>query len=107
MTESGFSAEENALKTGADHVATTKEDLDTQLTALRNQLTALQGRWKGQGNLAFTNVMSRWDSQAFKLIGVLDVFEANLRGTDKAYLETDDGSAAALNQFDSSLGYSA
>lgn len=98
-----FSAEEGALRSGADHVATAKTTLDGQLADLRSKLTSLEGQWRGTGAAAFTGVMTRWDNDARKLTGALDTFEANLRGTDTAYTETDDSAQQAMNSFNASL----
>lgn len=99
-----FSAEEGALRSGADHVGDAKTALDGQLSTLRGQLTSLEGQWRGSGALAFGTVMERWDAQARKLTGTLEVFEANLRGTDTAYTETDDSAKQAMDKYNSTLG---
>ncbi|PWD50523.1 WXG100 family type VII secretion target [Serinibacter arcticus] len=103
MAADKFSAEEGALRAGADHVATAKTTLDGQLADLRGRLTSLEGQWRGSGATAFTTVMTRWDNDTRRLTGALETFEANLKGTDTAYTETDDSAQQAMNAFNSSL----
>ena len=98
-----FSAEENALRSGADHVAEAKTTLDTQIADLRTRLTSLEGAWRGTGAMAFTNVMQRWENDARRLTGALATLEANLIGTDKPYTETDDSAHQAMNPSNASL----
>lgn len=98
-----FSAEEAALRTGAGHVADAREELGGKIDQLRSRLTSLEGQWRGTGQLAFASVMANWEADARKLTSALDVFEANLTGTDTAYTETDDAAKAALAGFNASL----
>lgn len=98
-----FSAEENALRTGAGHVADARTTMNTQISDLRGRLTSLQGQWRGTGQLAFTNVMTNWERDATRLTSALENFEANLTGTDQAYTETDDSAQQAMNAFNASL----
>lgn len=100
----GISAGEGAIKQGAGVVADTKTQLDSELSNLRGKLSGIGAQWQGAGAAAFTQLMTRWDSDAAKIISALNEFEENLRASDTAYVTSDDAAQTSMNKLQSRLG---
>lgn len=98
------SAADGALKAGAARVAQTRAELKQQLKALEGNLAGIGGRWKGQGAVAFSALMVRWNEDANKIINSLDVFEANLLSSQSTYTAADDAQAASMSRLSGRLG---
>lgn len=79
-----ISAEEGALKAGADAVAEAKKNIDGQIKTVHKEIERLSGFWTGAAAVAFTDLLGTWDRKASTLNAVLDNLEDALRGTEKA-----------------------
>lgn len=77
-----ISAEEGALRAGAEAVNTAKGNIENRIKTVRGEIEMLSGYWTGAAALSFTQLLSRWDEQANKLNGVLVTLEEALRGTE-------------------------
>ena len=100
----GISAGEGAIKQGAGIVADTKTQLDGELQSLRGKLAGIGSQWQGAGAAAFTQLMTRWDSDAAKIVTALNDFEQNLISSDTAYVASDDAAQSSMNNLQSRLG---
>lgn len=78
-----ISAEEGALKAGAQAVNEAKAGIDAQVKNVRGEIEQLRGYWSGGAASSFTGLMTRWEEQATKLNNVLVTLEDALRGTEK------------------------
>jgi WXG100 family type VII secretion target len=77
-----ISAEEGALKAGADAVRDARAAVKSRATEVRNEVQSVS-YWKGAAANSFQGLMTEWDSKAEGLLKVLDQLEENLRGTEK------------------------
>jgi WXG100 family type VII secretion target len=97
-------AGDDALKVGAAQVAKSRAELKQQLKALEGNLAGIGGKWKGQGAVAFSALMVRWNEDANKIINSLDVFEANLLSSQSTYTAADDAQATSMSRLTGRLG---
>jgi len=78
-----ISAEEGALRKGADAVSVAKGNIHKQISGVRGEIEQLRGFWTGSAASAFTQLLGNWDQQASKLNEVLVTLEDALRGTER------------------------
>lgn len=78
-----ISAEEGALRRGAQAVHETKSGIDQQVKKVRGEIEQLRGYWSGAAATSFASLMTRWDDQARQLNEVLVTLEDALSGTER------------------------
>ncbi|AYF97743.1 WXG100 family type VII secretion target [Protaetiibacter intestinalis] len=78
-----ISAEEGALRRGAQAVNTAKAGIDQEAKKVRGEIDQLRGFWSGSAATAFTGLMNSWDEKARNLNEVLVTLEAALSGTER------------------------
>lgn len=78
-----ISAEEGALRKGAEAVNTAKANIEKQIKQVRGEIEQLRSFWTGGAAGSFTQLMNRWDEESNKLNNVLVTLEDALRGTEK------------------------
>jgi len=78
-----ISAEEGALRKGAESVNTAKANIEKQIKTVRGEIEQLRSYWSGGAATSFTQLMGRWDEESNKLNNVLVTLEEALRGTEK------------------------
>ncbi|WP_250447073.1 WXG100 family type VII secretion target [Actinotalea sp. C106] len=98
------SAADGALKAGAQAVAQSRGELQQQLKVLEGKLANIGGQWQGQGAVAFSTLMNRWQQNATTIINSLNEFESNLVSSQSTYTAADDQQSAAMNRLTSRLG---
>lgn len=94
-----FTAADGALNAGATAIAQSRTELRGELTRLEGQLAQIGGQWKGQGAVAFNQLMVRWREDATKIVEALNEFEANLLASQSQYTAADEAQAAQFNNF--------
>lgn len=99
-----ITAQEGALKRGADLVLEARADLDKQCVLLREALKALIGQWAGAGAGAFHQVLEQWDAAALCVISELNDFDRNLRQSEANYRSEDEAHAASMTRLQGRLG---
>lgn len=98
------SAAEGALQAGAAAVAQSREELQRELGSLEGKLAGIGSAWKGQGAVAFTSLMQRWNEDARQIIDALNQFEANLLSSQSSYSAADEAQQSAMSRLTSRLG---
>ncbi|MGO2746714.1 WXG100 family type VII secretion target [Microbacterium sp.] len=78
-----ISAEEGALKAGAQAVNVTKTGIEREVRKVRGEIEQLRSIWTGPASVSFTALMARWDDQTNRLNGVLVTLEDALTGTER------------------------
>lgn len=91
-----ISAEEGALRAGAEAVSRTKTGIETEVRKVRGEIEQLRGFWTGSAAGAFTNLMVRWDEQSSKLNNILLELEASLLGTESAQASDEDSGVQTI-----------
>ncbi|KQQ92844.1 WXG100 family type VII secretion target [Leifsonia sp. YIM 134122] len=99
-----ISAEEGALRKGAQAVRETKTGVDQQVKKVRGEIDQLRGFWTGAAAGSFTTLMTRWDEQTRKLNEVLVTLEAALAGTEKDQAATEDSHQQTISGLGSMMG---
>jgi WXG100 family type VII secretion target len=92
-----ISAEEGALRRGAQAVNEAKAGIDGQVKKVRGEIEQLRQYWQGGAAVAFTGLMSNWDEQARKLNEVLVVLEEALSGTERDQAATEEQHASTIS----------
>jgi WXG100 family type VII secretion target len=98
-----ISAEEGALRRGAQAVGEAKSSIDQQVKNVRSEIEQLRGYWQGGAAVAFTSLMTRWDEQATKLNNVLVNLEESLSGTEKDQAATEDQHQQSISSISSMM----
>ena len=80
---SNISAEEGALRQGAEAVSTAKQNIQKQISNIHGEIEQLRGYWTGAAANSFTQLLTSWDTKAKKLNDVLVTLEDALRGTER------------------------
>jgi WXG100 family type VII secretion target len=67
-----------------------KEDVEATLKQVWDQVLGLQGQWQGAAATAFTNMMTRFDSDAKALNAALEAIAEQLMAAGSTYQEQED-----------------
>jgi len=76
-----ISAEEGALRRGADAVRDARDAISKRKSDVANEVQAA-AYWKGKAADDFQNLMSTWGQKADGLLRTLEGLEESLRGTE-------------------------
>jgi WXG100 family type VII secretion target len=98
-----ISAEEGALRRGAQAVGEAKAGIDTQVKNVRGEIEQLRSYWSGGAAASFTGLMTRWEEQATKLNNVLVTLEAALSGTEKDQAASEEQHAQTISGLSSMM----
>ena len=85
-----ISAEEGALRRGAQAVNEAKAGIDAKVKTVRNEIEQVSGFWTGAAAVSFTTLLNRWNEETTKLNEVLVTLEAALSGTERDQAATED-----------------
>ncbi|MFT4258274.1 WXG100 family type VII secretion target [Microbacterium sp.] len=99
-----ISAEEGALRRGAQAVRETKSGIDQQAKKVRGEIEQLRGYWTGAAAGAFTTLMNRWDEQTRQLNEVLVTLEEALAGTERDQAATEESHQQTIAGLGSMMG---
>ncbi len=98
-----FGQGEKTLTKAAGLVADAKRDFDGLARQLDDQISALKGKWVGQGGAAFFTLHQAWTEKQNTIVSALNEFEASLVGTQRDVTNTDDTQAGNFTNFQSRL----
>ena len=85
-----FGQGEKSLTKAATLVADAKKDFDTYAKQLDDQISALKGKWVGQGGSAFFTLHQAWTEKQTVIVQALNEFEASLVSTEHDNVSTDE-----------------
>jgi WXG100 family type VII secretion target len=85
-----ISAEEGALRRGAQAVNEAKTSIDQKVKTVRGEIEQVSGYWSGSAAGAYTQLMARWNEETTKLNNVLVTLEDALSGTERDQAATED-----------------
>ena len=92
-----ISAEEGALKRGAQAVSTAKAGIDRESKKVRGEIDQLRSFWTGSAATAFTSLMGSWDEKARNLNEVLVTLESALGSTERTQAATEEEHASTIS----------
>lgn len=99
-----ISAEEGALKRGAQAVNEAKAGIDAQVKFVRGEIEQVGGYWTGAAAVAYGQLMRRWDDETRKLNDVLITLEEALSGTERDQAATEDSHVSTISGLNSMMG---
>lgn len=84
-----ISAQEGALRKGAQAVGTAKAGIEQKMNTVRGEIEQVSGYWSGAAATSFTQLLNAWDEQTRKLNNVLITLQESLEGTEKDQAATE------------------
>lgn len=99
-----ISAEEGALKRGAQAVNTAKAGVDQQVKKVRSEIEQVSGFWTGAAAGAYTQLMARWNQETTKLNEVLVTLEEALSGTERDQAASEESHQQTISGLNSMMG---
>lgn len=99
-----ISAEEGALRRGAQAVNSAKAGIDQEAKKVRGEIDQLRGYWSGSAAIAFTSLMNTWDEKARGLNEVLVTLENALSGTERDQAATEEQHQSTISGLGSIMG---
>jgi WXG100 family type VII secretion target len=100
----GYGTTTEEMQRAAAQVAQVNEQVQAQLSALRNQLAPLAGAWRGEASTAFQGLMARWDTDARTLNEALRGIGEAILGSGRAYQQAEDQQRQSLSAIQGALG---
>ena len=91
------------LMAKAGDARSTNSEVQTILSQLRGQISAVDGVWKGEAKVAFDNLMIRWDTDARKLNEALDTIAETLSTSAGNFSQSQADHVQSLNTAGGSL----
>ncbi|MBC9734246.1 WXG100 family type VII secretion target [Nocardioides marmotae] len=104
MSQGNFGQGEATLSRAAGMVSDAHNDFTTLASRLTDQLSALQGKWVGEGGRAFFTLHQTWSEKQRTIVNALNDFEASLNSTEKLNVTTDQESGGGMANLTSRLG---
>ena len=99
-----ISAEEGALKRGAEAVNTAKAGIDQQAKKVKGEIEQMRGYWSGAAATAFTTLLNSWDEKARNLNETLVTLEQALSGTEKDQAASEESYQQTISGLGSMMG---
>ncbi len=92
-----FRTEADVMVSTANHVDQTSAEVQSELGRLRGVVDSVKGSWEGTAQLAFDQLMQRWDHNARELQSALESISENIRNNARSFqnVEADNASAFA------------
>ena len=100
----GYGTTTEEMQRAAAQVAQVNEQVQSQLSALRNQLAPLSGAWRGEASTAFQSLMARWDTDARTLNEALRGIGEAILGSGRAYQQAEDQQRQSMSAIQGALG---
>ncbi|MRG58879.1 WXG100 family type VII secretion target [Agromyces sp. CFH 90414] len=85
-----ISAEEGALRRGAQAVNEAKGAIDQKVKTVRGEIEQVSAYWTGAAAGSYTQLLNRWNEETTKLNQVLVTLEDALAGTERDQAATED-----------------
>ena len=98
-----ISAEEGALRSGAEAVHTAKQNIEGRIRTVRGEIEQLGGFWTGAAAVSFTQLLANWDTKASELNNVLITLEESLRGTEQDQAASEEAHKSTISGLGSML----
>ncbi|HEY2096678.1 MAG: hypothetical protein QOI50_6945 [Pseudonocardiales bacterium] len=100
----GYGTTPEQMQRAAQQVVAVNEQVQSQLSALRNQLAPLAGAWRGEASTAFQGLMARWDGDAKTLNEALRGIGEAIQGSGRSYQQAEDQQHQSLSAIQGALG---
>lgn len=104
MTSGLFTTDFSTMTTTASDVDGVNAEVSGELARLRGVVDGLAGDWQGQAQVAFDNLMLRWDEAAGRLSNALTDIAENIRANSRSFDATEETGADSFNRVASAGG---
>jgi len=94
MSQNRVGFGEGTLKTTEQLLAEAKVELRRLSNELQGEINQLNGKWGGDGAIAFGILNTAWDEKQGAIVQTLEKFEASLSETEKSLTTSDEQSAS-------------
>ncbi len=91
------------LATAADNMVTTNENLQDQARQLAQAVDSVQGAWKGNAALAFTNLMTQYHTDFKQMNDTLFMIAEEVAGSARDYDTQEETAASDISAISSTL----
>lgn len=98
-----FGQGQGTLTRAAGLVSDARVDFNTISARLTDQISAVQGKWGGQGASAFFVLHQTWTEKQKIIVGALDEFAQSLTVTEKDNVSTDEEQSSGFGRLSSRL----
>ena len=95
---------EGTLTRAAGLVSDARADFNSLSAKLTDQISAVQGKWGGQGASAFFVLHQTWTEKQNTIVSALDEFAQSLTVTEQTNTSTDDDQGASFGRLSGRLG---
>lgn len=92
-----FRTEADVMVATAGRVDNTNGEVQGELGRLRNVVDGVRGSWQGSAQVAFDNLMQRWDTSAKELNEALREIAENIRANARSFGDVEADNASAFN----------
>ena len=96
MSQNRVGFGEGTLKTTEQLLAEAKVELRRLSNELQGEINQLNGKWGGDGAIAFGILNTAWDEKQGAIVMTLEKFEATLDETEKSMTTSDEQSSASV-----------
>ncbi|GAA4685869.1 WXG100 family type VII secretion target [Nocardioides nanhaiensis] len=103
MGNTDFGQGEGTLTQAADLVTTAMTDFERLAQRLTDQISALQGKWGGQGAQAFQTLYTAWEEKQGVIVRALNGFADSLGATERLNYEQEDLVVQSTSQLTAGL----
>jgi WXG100 family type VII secretion target len=93
-----FGTETDAMLTVSQRIQDIKQGMQGHMSTLQSQLAPLAGTWRGQGSMAFQQLMARWNEDAVRINTALDEIAAKVGQSGRNYAASDEDNRQAFAQ---------
>lgn len=91
-----FRTESQTMVSTAAHVDQTNDEVQAELSRLRATVDGVRASWQGSAQMAFDNLMQRWDASARQLQDALTSIAENIRANARAFDTSEADNEAAF-----------
>lgn len=99
-----IAAQEGALASGANAVASTRAGIAQQVQSVQGEIEQAGSYWSGAAATSYTQLMQRWNEEATKLNNILNTLEDALRGTAADQAATEEQHQQTISGLSSLMG---
>lgn len=92
-----FRTEADVMVATAGRVDDTNNEVQSELTRLRGVVDGVRGAWAGSAQVAFDNLMQRWNASANDLQQALSSISDNIRANARSFENVEADNAAAFS----------
>lgn len=103
MTQ-GFGTDLQTMEAASKHVMDVNAQIQQQLSSLMSKIEPLASAWKGQAQVSFMQLQTRWQDNAQKLNAALSDIAEAMSQSKVTYQTSDEQQASSFGNISGALG---